>query len=448
MRKRGVMCGAVALAVTTTIGLGAAPALAFGQLPGSIIRVDAVAGGATPPQGALPYGISTHGEYVLWRTDDMTVVPGVSTYEYYVTNTVTGQVTLVTRSLSGQPLTGSQFSAELSANGRYVVYASDASGLPHPGRPGEQGEASIYRYDLKTGDIRMEDLTSTGGRPHGDAGDPAISATGRYVAFSMNTTAIGGGANRGQAADVYLRDNVTNTTTLIGPYTPRLATDDDFPLGALSTTQVSENGRYVAFLADNPGRPRNRSEVYLWDREGAGNGITLISHTPTGARVPGGAGGLSMSADGRFLTYAVRSYKHPTNQGAVFYRYRIATGQRRVFNAVYATLPGNYGFTGPVSISADGRYISYAIANYADPSARQAPHVLRYDAVTGKTQVIYRPTARPPVAEGLIYTAVYLSGDGQHAAFDTDPPPFSDPGDTNVQPDVYEWNAIAPHGQV
>jgi Tol biopolymer transport system component len=257
----------------------------------------------------------------------------------------------------------------------------------------------------------------------------------------MHTDALGGGTSRGQVAEVYLRDNLTNTTTLIGASTPRNAIDTSFPVTSPSSTQVSADGRYVAFVADD-GRLPHRDDVYLWDREGAGNGITLVSHTPSGGPVPGGAGNVQLSANGVALTYTMGWYGHPANQFGAVYRYDIATGKRTIVNDIHSTKPGPYYLSGLPTISADGRYVAYALA---DGLSRQPPRVFRYDSLTGSSTLIYRPTASPPVSEGYIFTTALLSGDGRHAAFDTDPPPFADPGDTNQQPDVYEWNAVAPH---
>jgi hypothetical protein len=444
MRARLVVSGVIASMVATTIGLAAQPALAYGQLPGSIIRVDSVAGGGAPPGGARASGVSSSGEYVLWST------LFASPTEYYVTNTLTGQVTLVTKSLSGQPLTGEQYGGAISANGRYVVYASNSPGLPHPGRPAQAGIAAVYRYDVQTGDIRMENVTATGGRPWGslEVGDPAISATGRYVAFGMRTDALpGGNSSHKPGEQVYLRDNVTQTTTLVSRApdgSPGTARRD----GNSYAPQVSDDGRFVVFtstaiLTATSPHTINKPQVYLWDRQAPGNGIIDVSHGPGGAPLRSGALGAQISGNGAVVVYVMPSDGHPANQVYTAYRYVIATGKRTPINEIHPSKPGPYQF-GAFTVSANGRYVGYSM--YNTRARYRTADEYRYDALTGTTELIYRATLpSPTTGPAQPDTDLLLSADGRHAAFDTSPPPFSDPGDTNLTLDAYEWNAVAPH---
>ena len=90
---------------------------------------------------------------------------------------------------------------------------------------------------------------------------PAISADGRYVAFSSAATNLVAGAPEGR--QVYLRDMCTGATTPCKPATSLISTD---PSGALTGTEavlpsISSSGRYVAFVAITPSHDSQSSEA-------------------------------------------------------------------------------------------------------------------------------------------------------------------------------------------
>lgn len=307
MRRISALAGGVALATAAAMALVDGPAEAAPTPTGSIIRVDSVAGGNAPPDGAMAAGVSAGGRFVLWST---TNPADQFSRLYYLTDTTTGVSQLVTKDLSGNPLTEDVSAAALSANGRYVVYVTDSPGLPHPGTPSRAGFAEVYRYDTQTGDVRVESLNAKGARPFGRAWDVGISATGRYVVYTSAARDLPGGDFR-HDDQAYLFDNLTHQTVQIsrnlqgGPIA-----------GNAGHPQVSADGRYVTY--ETGARDVTTSTVchcapyvYLVDRQAPGNGTTLVSHNATRGVAGAPPAGSSVRTAARSSTACPRSAHRP-----------------------------------------------------------------------------------------------------------------------------------------
>ena len=81
---------------------------------------------------------------------------------------------------------GDSRDATISADGRTVVFASAATNLT--GGPDANGAGEdVYRFDVASGTISRVSLDASGRQPStGSSFAPAVSADGRYVAFSSN----------------------------------------------------------------------------------------------------------------------------------------------------------------------------------------------------------------------------------------------------------------------
>ena len=143
----------------------------------------------------------------------------------------------------------------------------------------------------------------------GDSSNPFLSADGRYVLFassannlaltSSNTPMVPSGFQR---LDVYLRDRTNGTTTLVSVnFTGTNGGDgDSIPAG------LSVDGRYALFesWADDvlPGDTNNVSDIFVRDLS---NGITLLVSAKTnGSWANGASGSAVITPDGplrRFL---------------------------------------------------------------------------------------------------------------------------------------------------
>ncbi len=119
-----------------------------------------------------------------------------------------GSTTRVSTATDGSQGNGSSFVPAISADGRYVAFYSDASNLV---AGDTNGARDVFVRDLQTGETTRVSVSSSGAEANGDSFAPALSADGRYVAFSSaGTNLVDGDTN--DANDIFIRDRQANTT--------------------------------------------------------------------------------------------------------------------------------------------------------------------------------------------------------------------------------------------
>ncbi|HXF60574.1 MAG TPA: hypothetical protein VNK95_03085, partial [Caldilineaceae bacterium] len=97
----------------------------------------------------------------------------------------------------------------LSADGRWLAFSSRAGNLS-PAIQDANGYDDVYLYDRETGELTLVSAGSEGGSGDGGSGPPALSPDGRFVAFyawAGNLTADDSNA----VQDAFLYDRVAGT---------------------------------------------------------------------------------------------------------------------------------------------------------------------------------------------------------------------------------------------
>ena len=156
-------------------------------------------------------------------------------------NGFVGQTARVSVTSAGVAANGPISAGVLSADGRYVVFASAASNLG--------AGQHVYRHDRLTHATVQVDLTPTGASSTGPSFGPTLSADGRYVAFtSAAADLVATDANLLQ--DVFVRDMQSLSTRLVSANAAGVAGDRLSALsGAPGAHEISDDGRYVVFLS-------------------------------------------------------------------------------------------------------------------------------------------------------------------------------------------------------
>jgi archaellum component FlaF (FlaF/FlaG flagellin family) len=123
-------------------------------------------------------------------------VPGDTngTWDVFVHDRVTGQTTRVSVASDGTQGNGHSGSPSISADGRYVAFSSSASNLV----PGDtNGRGDVFVHDRLTGQTTRVSVASDGTQGNGDSWWPSISADGRYVAFASEASNLVPGDTNG-----------------------------------------------------------------------------------------------------------------------------------------------------------------------------------------------------------------------------------------------------------
>lgn len=189
--------------------------------------------------------------------------------------------------------------AQLSANGRWVVFVSDATNLvPHD----TNARTDVFVRDRQAGTTRRVSVSSSGaqaaGRPSRGA---TISADGRWVVFaSLADNLVPHDTN--DASDVFIHDRVGGATRRVSVSSRGVQGTGG---GAACLCAVSAHGRYVAFSSISPnlvrGDTNGDTDVFVRDlRTGSTRRVSVRSG---GGQLSSRSLGPAMSADGRYVAF-------------------------------------------------------------------------------------------------------------------------------------------------
>mgnify|MGYP003630268343 CR=1 FL=1 len=246
-------------------------------------RVSVDGSGGDPDGDSANPSVSAGGGLVAFdssATDLLTFGSDTNGFrDVYVRNTALDENSLASVSWLGGLANGSSTNPDISADGRYVAFESQASNLIFSD---SNTSTAIYvrdRLGLSNEKISVNDA---GESANAASLSPSISGNGRYVAFWSNASNLVSGDTNNQR-DIFVRDRWTNTTS-------RLSVD---ALGAQSNglsdqVALSSDGRYAAFAsaADNlvpdddndiligPGFSRSAFDIVV--RTVAGVAVTAI----------------------------------------------------------------------------------------------------------------------------------------------------------------------------
>jgi Tol biopolymer transport system component len=122
--------------------------------------------------------------------------------DIFVHDRVTGETTLESVSSDGTQENNAAHFSSISADGRYVLFESEATNLVE----GDTNEgADCFVHDRGTGKTTLVPVSSDGIQENENSGDCSISADGRHVAFSTWSTNLVMGDTNG-TIDVFVRD--------------------------------------------------------------------------------------------------------------------------------------------------------------------------------------------------------------------------------------------------
>src|SRR5690606_12352956 len=99
----------------------------------------------------------------------------------------------------------------ISGDGRHVAFESRATNLVPAD---DNGRDDVFVHDLDEGVTRLVSIAADGGGADNASDSPAVSATGRYIAFTSSAGNLVLDDANG-FVDVFVRDMEAGTTTLV-----------------------------------------------------------------------------------------------------------------------------------------------------------------------------------------------------------------------------------------
>ncbi|MGQ0554121.1 MAG: TolB family protein [Planctomycetota bacterium] len=182
------------------------------RLLGKTIRVSVGTQGQQAQLPCVGSRISLGGRAVAFQTFSPNMGFGpVSRQQLYVRDFVSGALEMVSVSSHGEVGDNDSWYGHLSFDGRYVAFASESTNFsPIDLTDGHD----IYVHDRQAGTTRLVSVSSTGGKIAGTANLAQISADGRYVVFESSAVNLVPNDNNGQT-DVFLRDRWLGVNHLV-----------------------------------------------------------------------------------------------------------------------------------------------------------------------------------------------------------------------------------------
>jgi uncharacterized repeat protein (TIGR01451 family) len=212
-------------------------------------------------------------------------------------------VRLVSKGGSSSPAIGGS-NAAVSADGRYVAFSS-SSGAGVVGLVDTNDAPDVFLFDRVTGQTVLVSRSTESPlkTANRESGSAVISADGRYVAFVSFAYDLVGGVTVG--TQLYLYSRVDQSVTLVS-HLPGMPSQGVFYQAFLPA--ISADGAYVAFVSYGTelvgGSASFVPQVFLFERS---TGIVrLVSHTVHSETIPGGTRldfAPAISADGSLVAF-------------------------------------------------------------------------------------------------------------------------------------------------
>jgi Tol biopolymer transport system component len=409
-RWLGALVGSM-LSVTLGGAMAVLPAV-----PGETTRVSVDSSGAEADISSDEPAISADGRYVAFASVASNLVADDTndTQDVFVHDRETGETTRVSVDSTGEQANGFSEGPAISADGRYVAFYSFASNLV---ADDTNERIDVFVHDRKTGETTRVSVDSTGTQANGRSDEPAISADGRYVAFvSVANNLVADDTNDSQ--DVFVHDRESGETTLVSVDSTGTQAN-----GFSGQPAISADGRYVAFysfasnlVADNT---NDTFDVFVHDRERGET--TRVSVDSTGTQANGFSSVPAISADGRYVAFrsdASNLVEDDTNGlGDVFVHDRLTGATTRV--SVDSTeVQANDSSRDP-AISADGRYVAFrsGASNLVADDANGKDDIFVHDRLTGETTRVSVDSTGVQANDESREPAI--SADGRYVAFES-----------------------------
>ena len=239
--------------------------------------------------------ISANGRFIAFNSEAANLVSGDTNgasdvFVHDRLSGVTERVSLDSFEVQGN---AGSFSPSISADGRFVCFASSATNLVSGDT---NARTDIFVRDRQTGETTRVSVNSSGVEADRATSEAAISGDGRFVTFSTEATnLLPAGEEPYGYPHVYIHDRQIGATTLAS-----IEVDGYQMVGWAENPDISSDGRFIAFDFDDRGDGIGFTAIYVHDR---------LSNTTTRVSGPGGGSedssyGAALSGDGRYVAFS------------------------------------------------------------------------------------------------------------------------------------------------
>jgi hypothetical protein len=279
----------------------------------------------------------------------------------------------------------------VSADGRFVAFASYATNLVPPD---SNGASDIFVFDRTARTTELVSVTADGRRTNGNSFSPAISADGRLVAFASNAANLRPPSGGNTTGGIFVRDRCVSDGAMLNGCTASTECVAPAAVGEVNSgadltapPALSADGRFVAFASDvhlTADDTNAYKDIFIRDRLNAPpadfcppsdtSPSNKFEHVSVGLsqKVPDNNSlSPSLSSDGRFVAFesdATNLVTDDTNSVRdVFLRDRcvsngeVVSGCTPTTERVSVASDGTEGnaMSFSAALSADGRFVAF-----------------------------------------------------------------------------------------
>ena len=356
--------------------------------------------------------VSGDGRFVVFESAATNLVSGVTdtnaAQDIFLRDTQTGTLRCI--SLATPTTTGNSFSVNpiISANGRYVVFASRATNLVSV--TDNNNDVDVFRFDIFTNQMQLVSINVFGtfagnsfsGNTMGGWHAYDMSDDGRYVAFMSNASDIISVTDTNAKSDVFIRDMQTGFTRLASINSSGTNSGNNDSVDA----SITADGQMVAFTSlanDLTALDSNTQyDIYVYNYQTqitkcasiAASGTSTGTFSSFSAVISKNGTRVAYSTAAHDLTNIPIPFNNPFVNIVV---HDLGLGLNSLVTVNTAGNASGNNETGQgnfqsrnVSISANGRYVSFESRanNLVSLPVGTNSNVFRRDLAEGKTEVV------------------------------------------------------------
>ncbi|MCC6602978.1 MAG: PD40 domain-containing protein [Anaerolineae bacterium] len=385
--------------------------------------------------------------------------------------TAVSTTTRLSVSSSGTEANAASTEPAVSPDGRFVAFSSSATNLVS----GVSGFQVYLRdrdsdadnvFDQPSGvSTTLVSMNNTGTAANGTAVNPAISADGRYVAFTSAATNLHPN-DTDSFNDIFVKDRQTGTVAHVSISSSGVDANQ-----SSDNPAVSADGRYVVFssFADNltPLDSNGLRDIFLHDRDFDADGIfdepgavltRRISVGLSASNTNGESSFPAISADGQTIAFGSAASNlvasDTVNSWDVFISDISGSNIRRIsVSTTGGQANGDSGSAGvyKLGLSSNGRFITFesTATNLVSPATDGLNNIFRYDRDSDEDGIFDEPGGTAMLRVSVPFSGTQIndhaflpaiSGNGRYIAYQSAASNLVDLPN-NFATDVYVYDA-------
>lgn len=404
------------------------------RLSGDLTLVSHAAGFPSTTGVGYSYdlAISGDGRYLVFQSSSHNLVPGQTVTfpaeRVYLYDRVAGTTTRIANGNNASK------SPAISKDGNYIAFASAATNLI-PGITDTNNKDDVFLYERATGTLTLvsRSAASASTAANGKSSSPQVNADGSFVIYASDAADVVTGQSEGNTGDdVFLYSRGAGTNTLVSHVQSLPTTTGNQP-ASFGSLLLSDDAAYAVFLSGATnlisGQIDSASlwfDAFLYER--ATGNVTLLSHRDGSAVTAAGAGQVSISADGAWITFDSSGVDLVPGQVDLngfldVFLVQRATGAVTLVSrqsGTASTAGDDLSTTG--ALSQDGRYLLFSSYSTnlipGQTDTNDAGDTFLFDRVAGtSTLVSHADGSSSAAGNGWSGAASQLAADGSYAAF-------------------------------